>query len=95
MGSPETAEAIIDSRSRAPVLKLDSPESVTYPRIQIFEYLRGLCQPEVGLPASKVYPHLFGNLGHALASNASGDEPDTPFERVERLWSNSNLDGVS
>ncbi|WP_253276519.1 hypothetical protein [Yersinia enterocolitica] len=65
---------------------------MTYPRIQIFEYLRGLCQPEVELPASKVYPHLFGNLGHALASNASGDEPDTPFERVERLRSNGNLD---
>ena len=89
MGCPETAEAIIDSRSRAPVLQLDSPESVTYPRIQIFEYLQSLCQPEVGLPASKVYPHLFGNPGHALASSASGDEPDTPFERVERLRSNS------
>ena len=50
------------------MLKLDSPESVTYPRIQIFEYLRGLCQPEVGLSAAKVYPHLFGNLGHALTS---------------------------
>nr|WP_172945587.1 hypothetical protein [Escherichia coli] len=48
---------------------------MTYPRVQTFEYLRGLCQPEVGLPASKVYPHLFGNLAHALASNASGDEP--------------------
>lgn len=78
-----------------PVLKVDSPESVTYPRIQLFEYLRCLCQPEAGLPASKVYPYLFGNLGHALVSNASGDEPDTPFERVERLRSNSNLDGVS
>lgn len=95
MGSPETAEAIIDSRSRTPVLQLDSPESVTYPRIQIFEYLRGMCQPEAGLPAPKVYPHLSGNPGHALASSASGDEPDTPFERVELLRSNSNLDGVS
>ena len=44
MGGPKTAEATIDSRSRAPVLKLDSPELVTYPRVQIFEYLRGLCQ---------------------------------------------------
>lgn len=94
--APETAEATIDSRSRAPVLKLNSPESVTYPRVQIFEYLReGRGQPEVGLPASKVYPHLFGHLDHALASNTSGDEPDTLFERVESLRSNSNLDGVS
>ncbi|EPB0153672.1 hypothetical protein ACQ9T2_004602 [Escherichia coli] len=55
----------------------------------------GLCQPESELPASKVYPHLFGNPGYALASNASGDEPDTPFERVGHLRSNSNPDGVS
>ena len=95
MGSPETAEATIDSRSRAPVLKQDSPESVTYPRIQIFEYLRGLCQPEIGLTASDVCLHLFGNPRHALASNASSDAPDTLFERVERLRSNSNLNGVS
>lgn len=84
MDSPETAKVITDSRSRTAVLKLDSPESVTYPQIQIFEYLRSLCQPEVGLPAPKVYPHLSGNLGYALASNTSGDEPDAPFERSEQ-----------
>lgn len=95
MGSPETAEATIDSHSRAPVLKLDSPEPVTYPRVQTFEFLRGLCQPEVGPPTSEVCPHLFGNLGHALASNASGDDPDTLLERVECLRSHGNFDGVS
>ena len=69
MVSTEAAEATVGRRSRAPVLELDGPESVAYPRVQIFEYLQGLGQTEVRLPARQIRPHLFRNLGHALAAD--------------------------
>ena len=55
------------------------------------EYLRGLREPEIGLPARQVCLHLFSDLSHAFATDSTCDEPYALLKRVERLGRDGDL----
>ena len=95
MRRTEASESAVHRGSNTPVFELDSPESVTNPRVKIFERLGRLCQSEVRLPPRQVFPHLLGNLSHAFATDPLGDGFNALLERLQSLGSNRRFDCVT